>query len=65
MLEVFAKSKDTCGYWKLWSKNVGRGWLKYTNADEVYHPRFVGRGNVELVVETDRRRTGTEIKRPT
>ena len=40
-LEVLAQAKDTDSYWRAWSKAVERGWLRYSNEDEVYNPKYV------------------------
>ena len=33
-LEVLAEARDTDGYWKLWSKSVERGWLRFTEEEK-------------------------------
>ena len=48
-LKVLALAKDVNGYWKLWSKTVERGWLKYVAEDRVYDKKATGRGKVELI----------------
>ena len=48
-LQVLAQAKDTNGYWRVWSKTVERGWLRYVDESKVYNPAFVGRGKVELI----------------
>ena len=48
-LKVLALAKDVNGYWKLWSKTVERGWLKYADEEKVHDKKATGRGKVELV----------------
>ena len=48
-LQVLAQAKDTNGYWKLWSKTVERGWLRFAAPDHIYDKHCTGRGKVELV----------------
>ena len=52
---MFAKARDTDSYWRAWSKAVERGWLRYSNEDEVYNPKYVGRGKVEIISKKPRR----------
>ena len=35
-LKVLAAAKDVNGYWKLWSKTVERGWLRYAAEEKVH-----------------------------
>ena len=48
-LKVLALAKDVNGYWKLWSKTVERGWLKYVDEEMVHYKKATGRGKAELV----------------
>ena len=35
-LEVLAEARDTNSYWKLWSKSVERGWLRFTDEEKAH-----------------------------
>ena len=66
-LKVLALAKDVNGYWKLWSKTVERGWLRYADEEKAHDKTATGRGKVELIKtkKNSRRAEARRPKRPT
>ena len=56
--EILAKAKDTNGYWRLWSKTVERGWLRFLDKEKIYDPRSTGRGKVQLIQKKTAKKKG-------